>query len=64
MTHTYKVTTIYIKGIANHTRIRMVKDFLMIQDIDIALLQEVMYPQIHTVVNDRGRGTLLYYWKF
>jgi len=41
MAQIYKVATLYINGIANCTRLRMLEDFLWKHDIDIILLQEV-----------------------
>jgi len=49
MTHTYTVATLNINGIENHTRIKMLENFLWTHDIDIALLQEVTCPQLDSV---------------
>jgi len=43
------VAAINLNGIAIHTRIRMVEDFLRIHDIVIALLQEVTSHQTDTL---------------
>ena len=52
MRHTYTVASLNINGIANHTRIKMLEDFLWTHDIDIALLQEVTCPQLCSVVRE------------
>ena len=49
MTHTYTVATLNINGIANHTRIKMLEDFLWTHDIDIAFSQEVTCPHLDSV---------------
>jgi len=41
MSLTYKIATININGISSRLKIHMLRNFLMRQDIDIALLQEV-----------------------
>jgi exonuclease III len=49
MTFIYKVATINMNGIAQHTCLRMMEDFLWKHDIDVALLQEVTSSQIDTI---------------
>ena len=41
----YKVATLNIKGITQHTRLKMLEDFLR-HDIDLALLQEITCLQL------------------
>jgi exonuclease III len=45
----YKVMTLNIGGIRNASRIAMLENFLRIHEVDIALLQEVVGPQLDTV---------------
>ena len=42
----YKVATLNINGITQHTSLKMLEDFLMRHDIDLDLLQEVTCPQL------------------
>jgi hypothetical protein len=49
MMHVYTVASLNIKGIANHTRIKMLEDFLWTPDIDLAMLQEVTCPQLDSI---------------
>jgi exonuclease III len=42
----YKITTLNINGITNHTRLKMLEDFIHQHDIDIVLLQEVTCMQL------------------
>jgi exonuclease III len=47
MLHTFKISTLNINGTAFSTRIRMLGDFLMRQDIDFVLLQEVTHANLN-----------------
>jgi exonuclease III len=49
MLHTYKIATLNINGIASHTKMSMLDDFLKRQDIDVALLQEVTHTDFTTI---------------
>jgi exonuclease III len=47
MQKTFKIATLNINGIASSTRIRMLEDFLIRQDIDFALLQELTHRNLN-----------------
>jgi exonuclease III len=49
MLYTYKIATINVKGIASTTRMGMLGDFLMSQDINITLLREVAHDNFATI---------------
>jgi len=49
MTYIYTVASLNTNGIGNDTRIRMLEDFLWTNDIDIALLQEITFPQLYSI---------------
>jgi exonuclease III len=49
MHHTYKIATVNVNGIAIHTKISMLGDFLKRQDIDVTLLQEVTHNDFTTI---------------
>ena len=60
MRHIYRIASLNINGIANHTRIRMLGEFLWQQDIDVILLQEVTckaIEQIHNYTKHINIGT-------
>jgi len=41
MLYTYKIATININGISSNTKVQLLRQFLLQQDIDIALIQEL-----------------------
>ena len=49
MPYIYKIATLNIKGITSNTKIQMLEEFLVKQDIDIALLQEVTNQHLHKI---------------
>jgi exonuclease III len=61
------VVSLFINGITNQTRTKMLEEFLGAQDIDIALLQEVTCPHLdlthrytqHINVGTEKRGTAI-----
>jgi exonuclease III len=46
---TCKIVTLNINGIGSNTKMSMLGDFLIRQDIDIALLQEVIHTNFATI---------------
>ena len=48
MFHTYKLPAININGIASNTKMNMLGAFLKRQDIDLALLQELIHKDFET----------------
>ena len=67
MPYTYKIATININGIASLVRLRMLEEYLRQQDIDIVLLQEVIYTKSTSLrrynayvnVGTENRGTAI-----
>ena len=51
MRHIYRIASLNINGIANHTRIHMLQEFIWKQDIDIMLIQEVTNRAIEQICN-------------
>jgi len=47
MSYIYKLATLNIQGISSETRLQMLNQFLHVQGIDIALLQEITMHQLH-----------------
>jgi exonuclease III len=67
MAYTYRIATLNIKGISSLTRIRILEDFLVRQEIDLMFLQEVTHANINMVsqytaqmnIGNDGRGTAI-----
>jgi hypothetical protein len=49
MTQVYKVETLSINGLTFPTSLAMLNEFQRKQDIDLEFLQEVTYPNLHTL---------------